>query len=87
MLKIALNDTVNWQTRKWSNCTKIQVLAWMTINSGRKNLNQPENYYKFAHILSENACIWHELDDLTSYGRSTSLRDQSHNGLRHVTND
>ena len=30
---------------------------------------------------------WHEVDDLASYGRSTSLQDQSQNGLRHVTDD
>ena len=35
-----------------SNSTKFQVLAWMTINSSRKNLNQLENCQKFAHTLS-----------------------------------
>ena len=43
MLKNALSDTANWQTRKWSNCTKFQALAWMIINSSRKNSNQLEN--------------------------------------------
>ena len=42
----------NWQTRKWSNCTKFQALAWMNINSSRKNSNQLENCQKFAHKLS-----------------------------------
>ena len=49
--KNVLNGTVNWQTRKWSNCTKFQVLAWMIINSNKKNSNQLENYHKFAHKL------------------------------------
>ena len=73
------------QTRKWSNFTKSQALVWMIINSSRKNPNQLENCQKFAHKLSSNACTWYELDDLTSCGQSTSLRDQSQNGLRHVT--
>ena len=29
MLKNALNDTVNWQIRTWSNFTKCQILVWM----------------------------------------------------------
>ena len=41
----------------------------------------------FSERSSWNACTWHELDDLTFCGRSTSLRDQSENGLRHVTDD
>ena len=32
-------DTVNWRTRKLSNCTKFQAPAWMTINSRKRNLN------------------------------------------------
>ena len=38
--------------RKWSNYIKFQVLAWMIINSTRKNLNQSETNHKFAHKLS-----------------------------------
>ena len=45
-------DTVNWQTRKWSNCTKFQVLAWMIINSSKKNSNLLENCQKYAHRSS-----------------------------------
>ena len=52
MLDFALSETVNWQTRKWSKYTKFQVLAWMITNSNRKNLDQLENYHKFAHKLS-----------------------------------
>ena len=67
MLKNASTDTVNWQTRKWSNFTKFQVLAWMTINSRRKNSNQLENCQKFAHKSCSNVCTWHELDDMTFF--------------------
>ena len=85
MLRNALGDTANWHTRKWSNCTKFQVLVWMIINSIRRNSFQLEKCQQFAHKLSWHACIWHELVDLTYCGRSTSLRDQSQYGLRHVT--
>ena len=43
-----------------------QILAWMIINSNRKNSNLLESCQKFAHTMSWNACIWHELYDLTS---------------------
>ena len=36
VLKNALSDTVNWQTRKWRNFTKFQVPVWMIINSSKK---------------------------------------------------
>ena len=42
----AVSDTVNWQTRQWRHETRLQVLAWMIINSRRMNLNQLENYQK-----------------------------------------
>ena len=47
MLKNALSDTVNWQTRKWSNCTNFQVLVWVIINSSKRNSNLFENCQKF----------------------------------------
>ena len=72
--------------KKWSNFTKFHVFAWMIINSSRKNSDQLENCQKFAYKLSRNACIWHELDDLTFVDLSTNLRDQSQNGLKHVIN-
>ena len=53
MLKNALSVAVNWQTREWSNFTKSQALAWMIINSSRKNLNQLKNSQKFAHNVFE----------------------------------
>ena len=70
---ICPKDTASWQTRKWSSYTEFQVLAWMIINSNRKNLNQLENYYKCARKLYCNACTWHELEDQTFCGRSTKL--------------
>ena len=52
MLNNALNDTVKWQRKKWSNFTKFHILVWMIINSNRKKSNLLENYQKFAHKLS-----------------------------------
>ena len=87
MLENALCDSANWQTKKWSSFTKFQVLAWMVINTNRKNLNQSENYDKYAHKMSSCACTWRELGDQTFCGLSTNLQEQSQNGLRHVTDD
>ena len=87
MLRNASCDTVNWQTRKWSHCTNYRILVWMIINSNRRSWNQLENCQMFARKLSCNPCTWHELVDLTFYGQSTSLQDQSQNGRRHVTDD
>ena len=36
---------------------------------------------------SENACIWHELDDLLFYGQWINLHDRSQHGPKPVTND
>ena len=47
--KMRLSEIVSWQTKKWSNYTKFQVFAWITINSNRKNQNQWDTYHKFAH--------------------------------------
>ena len=77
ILKNALKDFANWQTRRRSNCTKFQALAWTIFNSRKRNLNQLENCQKFAHRVSKNACIWHELVNLTFCGQSTNLLDQS----------
>ena len=38
MLKNALGDTVNWQTRKWNNFTQFRILAWTTISLKRRKL-------------------------------------------------
>ena len=87
MLENALSDTATWQTKQWRSYTKLQVFAWMTINSNRKNLNHLENYHKFAHKLLSNVCSWNDLEDQTFCGRSTSLQEQSQNGLRHAADD
>ena len=83
MLKNASRDTASWQTKKWSSCTKFQVLAWMITNSRRKNLNHSENYEKYAHKLSCNAWIWHGLVDQTFYGLFSYLQElfQNDSGL------
>ena len=78
--KNALRDSVNWQT-KWRNCRQ----TWMTINSNRRNLNQLEDYQKYAPKLSWNACICHEFVDLTFFGQWTNLLDRSRNGHEQVT--
>ena len=49
MLKNALSDVVNWQTRKLSNLTKSQAFAWMIINPSWKKPNLLEARQKFAH--------------------------------------
>ena len=40
-----------------------------------------------SHIVLKCVILGTVLDDLTSCGQSTSLRDRSQNALRHVTND
>ena len=83
----ALGDTATWQTKQWRSYAKLQVFAGMTINSNRKNLNQLENYHKFAHKLLSNVCSWNDLEDQTFCGRWTNLQEQSQNGLRHAADD
>ena len=50
-----------------------------------------ESFGKLPESLLTNflemACTWHELEDQTFCGQSRSLRDQSQNGLGHVTDD
>ena len=53
MLKNALSDTVNWQTRKCSNCTKSQASAWMIINSSRRNSRgEQKNFHTLRIFVS-----------------------------------
>ena len=85
MLENAWRDTASWQTKKSSSSTKFQVPAWMITNSKWKNLNQLENYHKYAHKLFFLMHTWHELGDQTFYGLSIKLQEQSQNGLRHAT--
>ena len=42
LLKNALNDSANWQTRKWSNFLKSHILVRMIITSNSGNSNQLE---------------------------------------------
>ena len=49
MLRSAWKDVENWETKRQSNYTKFQVLAWMTIMSKRRSSNQLENCEKYAH--------------------------------------
>ena len=60
MRKSALKSIVNWQTKSQSSYTKSQLPAWMTIISRRRNWDRLENCQTHAHILSRNACTWHE---------------------------
>ena len=52
MLNNAWSGRLNWQTRKWSNCAKFRIFAWMIISSSRKKLSQLVNSRKFARELS-----------------------------------
>ena len=81
MLENAFRDVVRWHTKKPSSKTQFQVLAWMITNSRRKNLNQLENYPKYAHKLPWSACTWHEFVDQTFLGLSTNLQEQTQNIL------
>ena len=76
---------MKWQTQNWSSYRKFQLFAWMITNSRSKNLNQFENYQRYGHTLSWNACTWHDVIDQTFYGLSTNLHEQSQNGLRLAT--
>ena len=55
--KNAWRDIVKWQTKKWSNCTKFQVFAWMIITSKRRNLHQWENCPKCAPKLYKKKLV------------------------------
>ena len=56
--------------------------GWPSIQAGRTWIS----WRIVRNLLTKCliACTWNELDDLISCGQSTSLRDQSQNGLRHV---
>ena len=58
-------------SKKWSNFTESQALAWMIIKANGKNSTQLENCHKFFHKLFGNTCIWHEMGDQTFCGLST----------------
>ena len=60
------------------------LVGWSPIQK-RKNLNQLENYHKYARKMFWSACTWHEMRDQTFRGLSINLQEQSQNGLRLVT--
>ena len=62
------SDTVNWHTRKWSNFKKFHALAWMIINSSRKNSNQLENCQKVCSQIVQKC------KNLARIGRLAGLR-------------
>ena len=85
MLKIVLNDIVNWQTRKWSNFTKVSasLFGWSSMDPQEELESVGELIVKkFARKLFGNASIWHELDDVTSCGQWTSLQRSVTNWIR-----
>ena len=63
------------------------IFVLTITKSKRRNWKTKVNCQKFAPILSQNACTWHELVDLTFCGQSTNWHDLSQNGLKHVTDD
>ena len=68
MLKNALKDIANWQTKRRSNCTKSQVFAWMIIISRKRNVNQVGELSKVcSQIVFDILCTWHDLLELTFY--------------------
>ena len=81
------NDIANCQTKRQSTCKKVSSPCLNDHQFKQEELESVGECQKFAHRLSWNACTWHELDDLTFNGRSTSLLDQSPNGLKHATDD
>ena len=80
--KNALNDSVNWQTRKWSNCTKFQSPC---LDDDLCKQEELESVVGISQVCSHNfwECLYLARDHLTSCGPWTSLQDQSRNGLRH----
>ena len=67
MLENASSDTVTCKQESGATLHEVS-LAWMIINSSRRNSDQLENCQKFAYNLSWNACIRPELVDLTFCG-------------------
>ena len=84
MLQHALRDAAELANKKTEQLYKVASPCLDDHQSRRRILNQLRIIKKYAHTLSQNACIWHELDDLTSCGLSTIMQEQSPNGLRLV---
>ena len=60
--------------KSWSSHTKFKVLAWRITTSRRKNLNQLENYHKYPHKLSWNACMVCQQTCKSSHKMDSGLR-------------
>ena len=80
------SDIASWRTKQPSNCTKLQLHAWMTINANKMYWDLSENCQKYALEVSSSACVWHALVDQTLHGQWTNLHEQSPNGPDLVTN-
>ena len=78
---------MNWQTRKWSNFCKVSSPCLDDHQFKQEELESVGELSEVCSHFLKKASTWHELDDLTFYGRSTNLQEQSQNGLRHVTDD
>ena len=81
-----LSGTVNLHTRKWSNFTKFQVLAWLFINSQAstagiswRNVRSLLAYRGKMLAFGTNWTTWHSI-----VGQQT-CKISHRNGLRHVT--
>ena len=81
----AWRGIVNWQSKRHSNCTQFQRLAWMITTSRRRSWKESENHPMYALKWSWNACIRLELADLTFFGPWTKLLARSPNGHELVT--
>ena len=64
MLKNALSDTVNWQTRQWSNSTKYLLPCLDDHHLKEEELKFVGELSKYAHKLIRSACTWLVLVDL-----------------------
>ena len=88
MLENALSETVNWQTRKWSNFSKCQGPC-LDDQHFKQEL---ESIWELSQVCSPFVlkCLYMArlgFEDQTFYGLSTNLQEQWLNGLRHVTDD
>ena len=85
MLENAWNGISNWHTKDGATILSFSSLFGRSPNQRKWKITV--NCQKFAPILYQNACAWHELVDLTFCGQSTNWHDLSQNGLKHATDD
>ena len=82
-----VEEIANWQRKRQSSCSKLQVLAWMIITSRKRDLDSVGDLSKVRTQMYWTACTWHELVGEIFYGQWTNLQDQSQNGHKLVTED